>query len=85
MITIKKLQIFDSYGGLIDGLLTVGKKEERELFNNSDWSVISSFYQDIELIRKGRAAQSYIDKVISTMNEYCDKDSFEVLTSRMRS
>jgi hypothetical protein len=81
MITTEKLKIYDSYGGDCDGLTRVGRDHEKKLFDNDDWSIISSLYQDIELIKKGLAAQTYIDKTIDKLKLHCDKDSFAKLSS----
>ncbi len=81
MITTEKLKVFNSYGGDIDGLARVGRDHEKALFDNDDWYIISSFYQDIELIKNRLAAQTYIDQTIDKLKLNCDKDSFEKLTN----
>jgi hypothetical protein len=80
MITLHKIKIFDRYGGNIDGLLRVGRDQEKMLFDNNDWSMLASFYQDIVLIKSGLVAQAYFDKVVSDMKTHCDKESFDKLT-----
>lgn len=83
MITIEKIKIFNSYGGDIDGLARVGRDYEKKLFNNNDWSLIDNLFQDIELINKKLVAQTYIDQTLVKLNENCDRDSFEMLTSKI--
>ncbi|TCC86446.1 hypothetical protein EZ428_15190, partial [Pedobacter frigiditerrae] len=83
MITIDKIKIFDSYGGDIDGLARVGRESEKKLFDNNDWSLIDGLYQDIELINKRFAAQTYIDQTITKLKDNCDIESFDLFTSRI--
>jgi len=83
MITIEKLKVFDSYGGDSDGLARVGRDYEKKLFDNKDWSLIDNFYQDIDLINKRLAAQTYIEKTFVKLKENCDSDSFEAFTEKI--
>lgn len=83
MITIDKIKIFDRYGGDIDGLARVGGDFEKKLFDNNDWSLIDDFYQDIELMNKRLAAQTYIDHTIAKLKYNCDIETFDLLTSRI--
>ena len=76
MITIEKIKIFDNYGGDIDGLARVGRDYEKKLFDNNDWSLIDNFYQEIELINKRLAAQTYIEQTFANLKENCDHESF---------
>ena len=52
MITKGKLTIFDSFGGNEDSLARVGRNFEKRQFENNEWQMINSLYQDIELINK---------------------------------
>ncbi len=83
MITTEKIKIFDSYGGYYDGFARVGLEDEKAIFDNDDWHIISCFYQDIELIKKRLAAQSYIDQTIDKLKLHCDKDSFKKLANEL--
>jgi hypothetical protein len=83
MITTEKVKIFNSYGGDIDGLARVGREYDKNLFDNDDWPLIDNLFQDIELINKGLAAQTYIDKTIAKLKENCDNDSYELFVSKI--
>lgn len=83
MITKDKIQIFNNYGGNIDGLTRVGSDYEKKLFDRGNWSLIDNLFQDIELINKGLVAQTYIDKTIATLKDNCDSDSFELFVSKI--
>jgi len=83
MITREKIKIFDSYGGDIDGLARFGRDYEKKLFDNDDWSLIDNFYQDIELINKGLAAQTYTTQTISKLRDNCNHESFDWFISRI--
>ena len=83
MITIEKIKIFDNYGGDIDGLARVGHDYEKKLFDNNDWSLIESLFQDIDLINKGLVAQSYTEEAIVKIKANCDHESFNWFTNRI--
>ena len=83
MITTEKIKIFNSYGGDIDGLARDGRDYEKKLFDNNDWPLIDNLFQDIELINKELAAQTYIDQTLVKLKENCDRDSFEMLTNKI--
>jgi hypothetical protein len=79
MITAEKLEIFNQYGGDNDGLERVGRSREKQLFDNDDWYVISNFYLDIELVKKGLASQSFADSLTSQLKKQCDAEAFDKL------
>ena len=81
MITKEKLDIFNKYGGDDDGLTRVGKNHEKQLYDNDDWGLISSFYLDIEIIKKGLAAKSYVAKFLEELKCKCDSEAYTILIS----
>lgn len=83
MITTEKIKIFDRYKGDIDGFARVGRNYEKKRIDNNDWYLIDSFYQDIELINKGLAAQTYIAKTFSKLKENCDHTGFNWFVNRI--
>src|SRR4051812_18575549 len=83
MITTEKIKIFNSYGGDIDGLTRNSRSNDHNLISDNEWSLIDNFFQDIELINKGLAAQTYIEQTLLKLKENCDSDSFETLTNKI--
>jgi hypothetical protein len=83
MITTEKIKIFNSYGGDIDGLARNSRSNDHNLISDNEWSLIDNFFQDIELINKGLAAQTYIEQTLLRLKENCDSDSFEMLTDKI--
>jgi hypothetical protein len=83
MITTEKIKIFNSYSGDIDGLARGGRGYEKNLFDTDDWSLIDNLFQDIELINKRLAAQTYIDQTIVKLKDNCDNDSYELFVSKI--
>ncbi|GAB3668451.1 hypothetical protein GCM10028791_43830 [Echinicola sediminis] len=83
MITLEKIIIFNSYGGDIDRLARGGRDYEKKLFVNNDWSLIDSFYQDIELINKRLSAQTYTNQTIAKLKANCDDESWDWFTNRI--
>jgi len=60
MITLRQIEIFKKYSGDIDHLYRIGSANEKSNFSDNDWSLIASFVQDLELVKKGLAAESFI-------------------------
>lgn len=84
MITIQKINLFNSYGGDVDGLTRVGHNADKNLFaDNDDWSVLENLYHDIELINKNLASHTYIEQTILKLKQHCDPDSFTILTGKI--
>jgi|SRR6478609_1842931 len=71
LITTKKLEIFQKYGGSSGGYDYVSKKHLR-ILPSSEFAFIDRLVQDIKLIEKGLAASSYEEEVIKIINESCD-------------
>ncbi len=74
MITLDHLKIFYKYGGDSDGFARMGSKKDKELMHNNYWYLIDNFQQNIELINKGLASDSFEEKVLSDLNEYVDSE-----------
>lgn len=85
MITTEKIKIFDRYDGNIDGFARSGREHEKKLLDDDEWSVIDNLHQDIELINKRLAAQTYVAQTLIKLKENCDLDSFAILTSKIES
>ncbi|MBO9202146.1 MULTISPECIES: hypothetical protein [Niastella] len=74
MITLDKVKIYQRFNGDVDRWARGGTKEERSIMNDSDWFLIDSFIQDGNLVRKGLAADSFMDSVNERLNENCDSE-----------
>lgn len=83
MITKEKIKIFDHYKGDMDSFIRSGSNSEQELWGKGEWSLISSFYQDIVLINKGLATQAYTHEVFIKLKANCDRDSFDILVHKI--
>lgn len=83
MISVEKIKIFDRYTGDIDGFARSGRDHEKSVLNDYEWSLINSFYQDIELINKKLAAQVYTEQIIVKLKDNCDRESLELFTNRI--
>jgi hypothetical protein len=83
MITIEKINVFNSFDGDSDRFERIGSNYNKNLFENNDWSTIASLIQDIELINKKLVAQTYIDQTLVKLKENCDCDSLEILINKI--
>ncbi|MBX9449612.1 MAG: hypothetical protein KL787_07850 [Taibaiella sp.] len=72
MITIDKIKIYTRFNGDVDGWARVGTKEERSIMNDKDWVLIETFIQDINLVKKGLASDSFIHSINDRLRKNCD-------------
>lgn len=72
MITKEKLEVYDKFEGLDDGLLHMGTEEEKKLFDEDDWSIIDGFIQDIIIVENGLASESYAEDLQKNLREHCN-------------
>lgn len=80
MITIDKIKIYKRFNGDIDGWVRVGTKEEKSIMNNNDWFLIEGFIQDINLVKKGLASDTFMNSINERLKENCDsKETIELI------
>ncbi len=72
MLTINKIKIHKEYGGDIDMFVRHKNKSWPDQFLDEDWGLIASLTQDILLMKRGHASQSYIDNLNQRLQESCD-------------
>jgi len=69
-----KINIYKRLNGDVDGWARIGTKEEKSIMNDNDWFLIESFIQDINLVNKGLASDSFKDSINERLNENCDSE-----------
>lgn len=74
MITIVKIKIYTRFNGDVDGWARIGTTEEKSIMNNDDWFLIDSFIQDLSLVKKRFASDSFIKSINERLKENCDTD-----------
>lgn len=74
MITKEKLLIYARYDGDIDAWVRCGTRKEHALMEDQDWHLIDGLVQDLELIEKELAAESFIEKVNVELTHVCDSE-----------
>ena len=74
MITSEKLKIYLKYKGDSDSLARIGRHDEKKLMTDSDWSLIDSLIQDINMSAKGMTSIDYSSDLNRRLNENCDND-----------
>ncbi len=79
MITEQKLEIFKRYQGDIDGFSRGGKNNEKNLFDEKDWSLIDSVLQDLKLVNAELCSSEYKERLISLLNDNFDKKAIELI------
>jgi len=83
MLTIKKIQIYNKFGGDIDGFSRGRKMSQQNLFNDNDWSLIDEFEQDIKLISDRVVSKEYREKALIKLNKNCDLETKEYFKSKI--
>ena len=79
MINKQKIEIFKKYGGDIDGFSRFGKKREKDIFSDEEWSVIDNVLQDLKMIKNGLCSTDYKNKTERTLNQQFDKESIDLI------
>lgn len=74
MITRDKLKIYKKYSGDIDGWARVGKKSELEIMSDDDWTLVDELLQNLELVEKGLASDSFKSQTLDKLNSACDSE-----------
>ncbi len=74
MITINKLKIYQRYNGDVDGWARVGSKEEKSIMSDEDWFLIEGFIQDLNLIKKGLASDTFMNSINERLKGKCDSE-----------
>ncbi|AWH85585.1 hypothetical protein HYN59_10905 [Flavobacterium album] len=84
MITAEKIQVYDTFNGLWDGLALTGITHQKSLFEtNDDWYHLTNFYQDITLVNNKLASAGYATDILARMKEYCDEEGYKMLASKI--
>ncbi|MGQ1908810.1 hypothetical protein ACT3CE_03375 [Marinifilum sp. RC60d5] len=79
MITAEKIRVYQKYGGDIDGISRGGRNKEKELFQDKDWSLIDSVFQDSEIIKKGLCSLEYKNRFEKTLLDSFDSGAIELI------
>jgi len=79
MITKAKLNIYKKYEGDGDMFVRCKNKSERDVIGNGDFGLIDDLLQNIEIVDKGLASQSFKDKLANDLREKVDSDCIDLL------
>ena len=75
MLTLEHLKIFQKFGGDIDGWIRQRSEHDKAIMTDNDWRLISEFYENLELIKKGLASEDFKLKVISKIEQFTNKET----------
>lgn len=78
MLTTEKVEIFKNYKGYYDGYYIQNKNESR-IISDDEWTLLNDLMQEIFLIRKGLAAESYELRILKKVQENCDSKETVIL------
>lgn len=78
-----QVNIYNKYGGLIDGFLRITNPSDKHLMSDNDWSLIDGFEQDIKLISMKLASKSYTKTFFKKLNDNCDAETYPYFASRI--
>lgn len=79
MITKDKIKIYDSFAGNEDQYLRSANAD----LSSDEWHLITSIYQDLELISKGLSALSFNQTFFTTLKENTDPEGFSIFTNKI--
>jgi len=72
MITLSHIEIYRKYNHDGDGFVRCATQEEKTIMDYKHWSLIDSLVQDLYLIKKGLASDSFIKSTDEKLSENCD-------------
>lgn len=75
MITITKLNIFNEYGGDIDGPERMGSHAVFQEISSDEWFLIARISKDLAIINQNKASIDFIEKAVKKIYSHCDKES----------
>lgn len=75
MITRKKIEIFKKFSGDIDHFASVGTSQDKIDISDNDWALIDNFIQDLELVDKGLAADSFVKSLDIRLKENLESET----------
>jgi len=74
MITKEKIIIYKKYNGDIDAWARVGKKRERAVMSDRDWSLIDEFVQNLEMLKKGFVSKNFEIQTYEKLEKLCENE-----------
>lgn len=74
MITLKKVKIFQKFNGDIDHFARIGKTQDKGEISDNDWALIDSLLQDLELVDKGLAADTFVKRLDERIKENLESE-----------
>jgi hypothetical protein len=85
-INIKKMKIYNSYGGDIDGICRNNRPKEIAVFDDSlvtTWILISNKLQDIELISKRLTSYNFTKNTLTELYEKSDVETYKLFVDKI--
>lgn len=73
MITQLKIETYKKFNGNIDGWAR-SEQNSPSSMSDSDWYLIEELLQDITLVLKGQASETYTISVENKLKENCDNE-----------
>jgi len=74
MITAEKLKIYKKCSGNIESWDRFGKKKDKSFLEYEEWELIDELIQNLELVEKGLASDSFKTQTLNKLNEICDSE-----------
>lgn len=75
MITLEKLDIYKFFGGDVDGWARLGSPLQKRVMKDEDWFVIENFIQELTLVKRGLASESFLESLNKRLQEGCDDET----------
>lgn len=72
MITTEKLQEYSQYNGSFDGFYMQKVKNGTNIATESEWYLIDKLIQEVELVNKNLASDTFANKLENKLQNHCD-------------
>ncbi|WP_299183604.1 hypothetical protein [uncultured Chryseobacterium sp.] len=73
MITLEHINIYKFYRDG-DYFVRMSSDKEKKIMTYKDWSMIDNFIQDLSLVIRGAASDSFSKKLFDRLKEHCENE-----------
>lgn len=74
MITLRHIKIYELYKGDGDGFVRCATPEEKAIMGYKHWTLINNLIQDINIVKRGLASDSFTRTLNERLKEECDSE-----------
>lgn len=67
-----QLEIYQTFGGDIDGFSRISTKETKNIMDKFPWSEVNKLIQSMRIIKTGLASKQFASETLTLIDNICD-------------